>query len=193
MNLLGFLLARLKEPSSYAGLGMILAAFGVTPSDGTMQAIVQLCVAVAGLAAVLAPESKSGGPPTGGGSMAPVLALVVAASLALSACGAAGTAAIAGSAVTAAAEAGQLVAATDRVIDKACAEYKKGRAVADAAASFGLLPQAALAKISAIESYGDAACANQPAGDPVATAIWVGELIGDVKTLIGGRSGANAS
>jgi len=54
-----FLLARLKEPSSYAGLGAILAAFGLHPSGAVLSSFVNTAMALAGLAAVLIPE-KSG-------------------------------------------------------------------------------------------------------------------------------------
>lgn len=52
-----FLLARLKEPSSYAGLGALLGAFGLHIDHGVLQATIQLIAAVAGLIAVLTPES----------------------------------------------------------------------------------------------------------------------------------------
>ena len=37
--------------------------------------------------------------------------------------------------------------------------------------------------IATTEEYGDAACANPPQGDPLSTAIWLGQLIGQVATL----------
>jgi hypothetical protein len=59
--LLAFLVARLKEPSSYAGLGAMLAALGIHADDAVVAAAVQLLVAAGGLAAVLLPEQ--GAPP----------------------------------------------------------------------------------------------------------------------------------
>ena len=59
MDFVGFLLARLKEPSSYAGLGAILAAAGLHPSEALLSSGVNAAVALAGLTAVLLPE-KSG-------------------------------------------------------------------------------------------------------------------------------------
>jgi hypothetical protein len=59
MNLLTFLVARLKEPSTYAGLGAILAAAGLHPSEALLSSGINAAVALAGLAAVLVPE-KSG-------------------------------------------------------------------------------------------------------------------------------------
>ena len=56
MNLLAFLLARLKEPSSYAGLGAVLATLGIHVDDASLQAAIQLLIAAGGLAAVLLPE-----------------------------------------------------------------------------------------------------------------------------------------
>jgi hypothetical protein len=56
MNLVAFLLARLKEPSTYAGIGALLAATGIRADDVVVQAVVQALVSLAGLAAVLIPE-----------------------------------------------------------------------------------------------------------------------------------------
>jgi hypothetical protein len=57
-TLVAYLLARLREPSTYAGLGALLAAFGLHPSAAALGAIVNAAVALAGLAAVLIPEQK---------------------------------------------------------------------------------------------------------------------------------------
>ena len=57
MTLIAFLLARLKEPSTYAGLGAILAAAGLHPSAALLSSAVNAAIALAGLAAVLLPES----------------------------------------------------------------------------------------------------------------------------------------
>ena len=58
MNLVAFLLARLKEPSTYAGIGALLAAAGIRADDAVVQAVVQALVSLAGLAAVLMPENS---------------------------------------------------------------------------------------------------------------------------------------
>ena len=58
MTALRFLLARLSEASTYGGLGMLVAAFGLHPSDAQLAAIVQFGMAAAGLASVFIPEGK---------------------------------------------------------------------------------------------------------------------------------------
>ncbi|MGH7030000.1 MAG: hypothetical protein ACREE9_00625 [Stellaceae bacterium] len=56
MNIFDFVLARLKEPSSYAGAGALFAAAGIHVNDAVLQAAIQVLVSLAGLAAVLLPE-----------------------------------------------------------------------------------------------------------------------------------------
>lgn len=56
MKILAFLLARLKEPSSYAGVGALFAAAGIQINDAVLQAAIQAVIALAGLVAVLMPE-----------------------------------------------------------------------------------------------------------------------------------------
>ncbi|HEV2097842.1 MAG TPA: hypothetical protein VGR45_02825 [Stellaceae bacterium] len=56
MNLLWFIVARLKEPSSYAGLGAVLAAAGIHIDNSILNAAIQVIVSIAGLIAVLVPE-----------------------------------------------------------------------------------------------------------------------------------------
>ena len=56
MPLLKFVVARLREPSTYAGLGALLAAAGIHVNDMVVQAFIQVLVSVAGLVAVLMPE-----------------------------------------------------------------------------------------------------------------------------------------
>jgi hypothetical protein len=58
MSFLAFLLARLREPSTYAGLGAVLAAAGLHPSGAVLGAAINAAVALAGLAAVLIPERR---------------------------------------------------------------------------------------------------------------------------------------
>jgi len=82
--------------------------------------------------------------------------------------------------------ANQVAAGVDPAIDAACAEYEKGRVVADAILAAGLLPLDTAAKVETIEQYGDAACANPPGGDALSTAIWLGKLIGQIVTLTDG-------
>jgi hypothetical protein len=50
------ILARLREPSSWAGIASLLALFGVNVPSATMQAIAGAGAAVAGLAAVVMRE-----------------------------------------------------------------------------------------------------------------------------------------
>lgn len=52
------ILARLREPSSWAGIASIVALFGVKVAPEQMQAIVTLGAAAAGAAAVFLPEKK---------------------------------------------------------------------------------------------------------------------------------------
>jgi hypothetical protein len=63
MGLLAFILARLKEPSTYAGLGALLAAAGLHVPDATLSAAVTAAVGLAGFAAVLLPEIHHRPPP----------------------------------------------------------------------------------------------------------------------------------
>ena len=81
------------------------------------------------------------------------------------------------------ATASQIASDVDTTVRKACAEYEKGRTIADAVAATGLLPSDIAGKLSVIEEYGDAACANPPSGDALSTAIWLGTLIGQIGTL----------
>ena len=79
--------------------------------------------------------------------------------------------------------ANQVAGTVDTTIQVACAEYEKGRAVANAVIATGLLPSDVGGKVSAIEAYGDAACAKPPSGDALSTAIWLGTLVGQIVTL----------
>jgi len=58
MKFSAFVLERLTEPSTYAGLGALLAAGGVHIDNSVLQAVIQLLVALAGLGAVLIPENS---------------------------------------------------------------------------------------------------------------------------------------
>lgn len=182
MTLFAFLLARLSEPSSYAGLGAVLALAGVHFSDTDLGQLAQFLAAGCGLAALLLKER----------GMIPAIAVAAFLGGMLSACApmvAAGAGA-AGSALTVANQIGGAVGAT---VQTACAEYQKARTAANAVVGTGLVPQDATAKVSVIEEYGDAACANPPQGDALSTAIWFGELAGQIATLttLGDSSAAN--
>jgi hypothetical protein len=54
--MLDFLLARAKEPSSYAGLATLLGMAGVSIAPAEWQAIVGVLTAVASLLAIVLPE-----------------------------------------------------------------------------------------------------------------------------------------
>jgi sulfite exporter TauE/SafE len=53
---MSYILDRLKEPSSYAGLGALLALVGVNLDGQLLQAIAGVAAALAGLAAVFVKE-----------------------------------------------------------------------------------------------------------------------------------------
>ena len=59
MSLITFVVDRLREPSSYAGFGAVLATAGIHVDDSIVQAVIQVLVSVAGLIAVLMPERIS--------------------------------------------------------------------------------------------------------------------------------------
>lgn len=48
-----YLLARMKEPSTYAALAALLAIFGFNADPGLIQSVASVGVAVSGLAAML--------------------------------------------------------------------------------------------------------------------------------------------
>lgn len=62
--MISFLLARAKEPSSYAGLAALLGTVGLSVTPNEWQAIVGVLTAVAGLVAVFVPEQTAGTPPS---------------------------------------------------------------------------------------------------------------------------------
>jgi hypothetical protein len=176
MQYVTYLLARFSEPSSYAGLGAVVALIGWHLSDTDLGALAQFLAASCALAALLLKERGT------------VAALLLCAALApaLGACGAlvpAGSALGAiGGGITLA---NQVSAAVDPVIAAACAEYRNGEAAANAVIATGLVPASVTARVAAIESFGDAACAQPPSGDALSTAIWLGRLAGQVTTLTG--------
>ena len=58
MTLVLFLLARLREPSTYAGLPALLQAAGIHLSEPVEANAVRAAIALAGLLAVLMPEKS---------------------------------------------------------------------------------------------------------------------------------------
>jgi hypothetical protein len=99
MQLLAFFLARAKEPSTYAGVAMILTAAGIHYSTAQLDAVVNLAIALAGAIAVLLPEGKIR--PSGGlRALTPVILLGGLAALA-SACSATSVASNVGAATSA--------------------------------------------------------------------------------------------
>jgi hypothetical protein len=156
VQILAYVLARFSEPSSYAGLSAALALLGLYLSDPDLAALAQLLAAGCGLVALLLKER----------GLIAALVLVFAMAPVLSACGGPVTA--------------------DTTIATACSEYGKAKNAADLITATGLLPSAVTGKVTAIESFGDAACANPPAGDPLSTAIWLGQIAGQIGTLAQG-------
>jgi hypothetical protein len=183
MSIVAYLLARLSEPSSYAGLGAILALLGWSLPDGAVAQLAQVFAAACGLLALLLKER----------GLIPVILLACIALPGLSACAGIPAAAVGG--LGAAGAAGAAYAAVDGLTEEAapyiaegCAAYEKARAAADATLAAGVVPPAVAAKVTSIESFGDAACANPPSGDPLSTAIWLGRLAGQIGTLVGAGS-----
>jgi len=116
-----------------------------------------------------------------------VLCLLAAAAPALVGCAAAPAVLSGlGAAASVYSVADKIAEAASPLITTACAEYQKGKAAGDATLAAGIVPTAASAKVTAIESFGDAACGSgsgPPPGDPLATAIWLGQLAGQITTL----------
>jgi hypothetical protein len=174
MQVFAYLLARLSEPSSYAGLGAILGLVGWHLSDTELGTIIQFLAAGCALAALFLKER----------GIIAAIALACLLAPVLSACsGLAGAGASLGVVAGGITIADNVSAAVDPVIQTACAEYQKGKAAADAVIGAGLLPSNITGKVASIESFGDAACANPPQGDALSTAIWLGQLVGQIMTL----------
>ena len=157
MQILAFLLARFSEPSSYAGLGAILALaglhFSVSANLG-QDAGHSFPPPGAELAALLLKERR-----------APIqmIALAVLVGAALGACAPlAGVGAAVGAIGTGITVADTVAGTVDTTIQAACREYEKGRAAANAVVATGLVPTDASGKVDVIEEYGDAACADPP-------------------------------
>jgi hypothetical protein len=79
--------------------------------------------------------------------------------------------------------ANQIAGTVNTTIETACSAYETGRAAANAVVATRLVPSDAAGKVSIIEEYGDAACANPPLGNALSTAIWFGTLVGQITTL----------
>lgn len=174
MQVITYLLSRFSEPSSYAGLGAVLALAGLHFSDTDLGQAAQFLAAGCGLAALLLKER----------GLIQAILVGVLLSGTLGACAplvAAGAAA--GAAGGGLAIANQVVGTVDATIQVACSEYQKGRTAANAVVGTGLVPSGIAAKVSVIEEYGDAACTSPPQGDAVSTAVWLGELVGQIGTL----------
>ncbi|HEU0218292.1 MAG TPA: hypothetical protein VFQ90_16685 [Stellaceae bacterium] len=174
MKVLAFLLARFSEPSSYAGLGAMLALAGLHFSDSDLGQIAQLFAAGCGLAALLLKER---------GILQTIVLMVMLGGV-LGACtplvGAGAALGTIGAGITVANSASTTV---DTTIQTACAAYDKGKAAANAVVGTGTVSVDAVGKARVVEEYGDAACANPPAGDALSTAIWLGTLVGQLATL----------
>ncbi|HLY44474.1 MAG TPA: hypothetical protein VKQ73_02750 [Stellaceae bacterium] len=175
MQILAYLLARFSEPSSYAGLGAILALAGWNIPDPFVGQLVQLLAAACGLLALGLKER----------GLIRAIVLVFAIAPALAGCGGVPAAVLGGlgSAGSALTVVDKLSQAASPYIATACQEYQKGKAAADATVAAGIVPKTIAAKVTSIESFGDAACTNPPSGDPLSTAIWLGQLAGQITTL----------
>jgi len=175
MQIVAYLLARFSEPSSYAGLGALLALVGWNLSESIVGQLAELLAAGFGLLALLLKER----------GLIQAIVLVFAVVPVLAGCGGVPAAVLGGlgSAGALYTVADKITEAVDPYVTKACAEYAKGKAAADALVGTGLVPEAVTGKVTAIESFGDAACANPPSGDPLSTAIWLGKLAGQLTAL----------
>jgi hypothetical protein len=174
MQTLAYVLARLSEPSSYAGLGAILALVGVHFSDSTLGQIAQFLAGGCGLAALFLKER----------GLIQMIALAAMLGAALGACAPlAGAGAAIGTIGTGLTLANNVATDVNSTVQTACTAYNKGEAAANAVVGTGLVPTNLTSKVNIIEQYGDAACANPPSGDALSTAIWLGTLVGQIGTL----------
>lgn len=172
MPLLAYLLARFSEPSSYAGLGALLALLGWNLPAGVLAQLVQLLATGCGLLALFLKERR----------LIPVVLLACAVLPALTACDA--VPAVVGGLGSAYLAADRLSEAAHPFVARGCAEYDKAKAAAAEALAARTVPAAAATQVVSIESFGDAACAHSPADDPLSTAIWLGRLAGQIGTLV---------
>ncbi len=182
MQILAYLLARFSEPSSYAGLGALLAIVGWNLSDSIMGQLAQLLAAGCALLALVLKER----------GLIRAIVLVFAVVPALAGC-AGVPAAVPMAILGGLGAAGSVYTAVDKIteaaspyIASACGEYGKAKAAVDATIATGVVSTAIAETVVYIESFGDAACANPPSGDPLSTTIWLGQLAGQLKLLTGG-------
>jgi hypothetical protein len=56
---MNYIVARLREPSTYAGLAAILSAFGISFAPHYWEAIMSICIGAAGLAAIVLAEKSA--------------------------------------------------------------------------------------------------------------------------------------
>jgi len=168
--MLQYLLARAKEPSSYAGLAMLLTAAGIHFSAAEFSAVVNVLVAIAGAVAVFVPESKAA-------KSVMVLMVIGATAMSLAACSAVTAAHDLKTASTIAGDIGTALAA-------ACREEPAVEAAAQ-----GIVGNAS-ADATSLEGYANAVCAN-PAGPTVdaSTAVWIGQIQGAIKSLAAAKPG----
>jgi hypothetical protein len=153
MSILAYLLARLAEPSSYAGLGAVLALVGWNLPDPVFSQVVQFSAAGAGLIALLLKER----------GMLPALLLACAVVPALTGCAAApAIVAGLGSVGSAYMLVDKATEAATPYIAEGCAAYGKAKAAADATLAAATTSPSVAAKLKSIESFGDAACASPP-------------------------------
>src|SRR6185312_12631286 len=116
MRMLGFLLARFSEPSSYAGLGAILALVGLQLSDSDLGLLAQFLAAGCALVALLLKERGT----------LQVLALCALVTSMLGACApSTSTGASTETRGGALGAADQLAGSVDGTIATACAQYEK--------------------------------------------------------------------
>jgi hypothetical protein len=135
MPMLSYLLARFSEPSSYAGLGALLALAGVHFSDGDLGQLAQFLAAGCGLAALLLKERGT----------VQVLALMVLAAATLSAC----TGATAPNPATVQATAQAILTTTQQAMCEAQAAANLASAVAAGAGDNSAAAAASLASSAA--------------------------------------------
>lgn len=178
MTLLPYLIARMKEASSYAGIvGLVLGALHLSASSDLVNAALGIVAAAGGLLAILIPEKTAG---TGGGAGPAVaaclpFALVAALACGLSACAAPSaipaTAPMPGPATSASAPSGTAVAAAAATISGAvlpAADVQKLAAICSTAAPVLSAATSPLAPsgVSQTATYAAAYCGQFTAAAP---------------------------
>lgn len=162
MQLLAFLIARLKEPSSYGGIALVLATLGIHFSAAQLDGIVNALVGIAGAAAFFLPETQV---KTIAKAFVPAV-VVLGSLLALQACG-----------TTTAASVAMDVA---QGVSLACAVAPTAEIVASAELKGG-----ALATVTNLEAYLNGICGSP--SNPTftaATVAKVGQIVGQIQATI---------